>query len=238
MDINEYFYAWKPALFRSKTRGWTTLQRGIYRELIDEYMLTRAPLPNDDSVLADIARITIEIWLENKDKILTKFEVQEDFLYHEHCNEELDVQDKKSRKLSERAKKAAASRWKHKKKQKMLNVCLGDASPMLGDATGQDRTGQDKKIKNKKRKIKNSKGVFSFPFSGKDFQGKVIKLDPGSFNLWFQKFSNNGDEDRFRLLLQRRDEWYATQEFRVYSKWLSDTTKWLIKNHKQGGDDE
>lgn len=54
MDINDFFYAWKPALFRKKTRGMTTLQRGIYRELIDEYMITREALPADDLSLIHI----------------------------------------------------------------------------------------------------------------------------------------------------------------------------------------
>lgn len=144
MDINDYFYAWKPALFRKKTRGMTTLQKGIYRELIDEYMLTREPLPADDNALADIARVSLEIWNENKAEILTKFDEQDGLLFHEHCNEELDFQDKDSRKKSKAGKKAASIRWKHKKKPIMRNECEPDANAMRFDATGQDRTGQDK----------------------------------------------------------------------------------------------
>lgn len=143
MDINDYFYAWKPALFRHKTRGMTTLQKGIYRELIDEYMITREPLPADDIVLADIARVTLDVWNENKGMILPKFENVDGFLHHEHCNDELSFQDKKSSKRSKSSKKAALKRWEHKKKTIMRNQCESDAKPMRSDATGQDRTGQD-----------------------------------------------------------------------------------------------
>lgn len=100
MDINDYFYAWKPALFRKKTRGMTTLQRGIYRELIDEYMITREPLPADDAALADIARVSPEVWAENKAVILPKFDEIDGVLHHEHCNEELDTQEKFASKKS------------------------------------------------------------------------------------------------------------------------------------------
>lgn len=145
MDINDYFYAWKPALFRKKTRGMTTLQRGIYRELIDEYMITREPLPADDLALADIARVTLDVWLENKAMILPKFDEIDGVLHHEHCNDELNFQEKNSKKRSNASKKAAAKRWEHKKKPKMRTVCEPDANGMRSDATGQDRTGQDNK---------------------------------------------------------------------------------------------
>lgn len=154
MDINDYFYAWKPMLFRVKTRGMTTLQKGIYRELIDEYMITRLPLPSDDLALADIARVSIDVWNENKAPILAKFEIVNGELFHEHCNEELDFQDKNSRTKSKSGKKAAAKRWEHKQKpimrkscgsdaEAMRPACEPDAEGMRIDATGQDRTLQE-----------------------------------------------------------------------------------------------
>lgn len=141
MDINDYFFAWKPALFRKKTRGMTTLQKGIYRELIDEYMITREPLPADDLALADIARVTLEVWNENKAMILPKFDEIDGVLHHEHCNDELEFQEKNSKKKTKAGKKAASKRWEHKKKSKMRNGCEPDATAMRSDATGQDRTG-------------------------------------------------------------------------------------------------
>jgi len=158
MDISDYFYAWKPALFRKKTRGWTIIQRGIYRELIDEYMLTREPLPDDDNALAEIARVPIEIWLENKSVILAKFDHADQKFSHEHCDEELEVQDKRSKTRTKASKKAAATRWKHKKKPIMPNECESDAKAMPKNATGQDRTVTRQDINIKKNTKKSSAG--------------------------------------------------------------------------------
>lgn len=153
MDINDYFYAWKPALFRKRTRGMNIVQRGIYRELIDEYMLTREPLPADDLALADIARISIDIWNENKAAVLAKFEKVGEFLHHEHCDGELEFQDRSSVKKSKDGKTAASKRWEQKKKLKMRSVCDDDATTMPDqcELMQQDRTGQDKERKKEKK---------------------------------------------------------------------------------------
>jgi hypothetical protein len=80
-------------------------------------------------------------------------------LHHEHCNEELDVQERFASKKSKAGKKAALKRWEHKKKRNMRSSCDGYATAMRSDATGQDRTGQDiiPLISPKKPQAKNQK---------------------------------------------------------------------------------
>jgi len=177
MNIDDYFYAWKPALFRKRTRGMSLIERAIYRELIDEYMLTREPLPSEDAALAEIARIPLEIWIKHKDAILCKFDLNEEtkVFHHEHCDEELDFQDKNTKKKSKAGKKAAVKRWKNKEKTNnataMRNVCDDDANAMRIDATGQDRTIEkniDKSISQKKKttdpkKPKQKTKIFQLP---------------------------------------------------------------------------
>lgn len=80
---------------------------------------------------------------------------------------------------------------------------------------------------------KNS--CFSFPFSGEPFAGQVIQMDASSFDLWFQTYSLNGDEQHFRRIIAARDEWYAKQPYKTYmdQKWLSQTTEWLAKKKNE-----
>lgn len=84
----------------------------------------------------------------------------------------------------------------------------------------------------KKKGFKKNKDLFPFAFSGEGFDGVVIKLDGDAFNLWFQEYSFNGDEDKFRAIIKKRDDWYSIQPYKTHKNWLDDTTKWLLKNKK------
>lgn len=81
-------------------------------------------------------------------------------------------------------------------------------------------------------KRKANGNSFHFAFSGEPFAGEVIQLDGPGFEKLFSAYSNNGDEARFRKLLEKRDCWYVKQPYRTYAdgKWLTDTCKWLLKN--------
>lgn len=139
------WYPWNIKAFRSGTRHLTALQRGLYRDLIDEYMDTREPLPDHEQALANICRIDVETWRANADPILAlpPFHRENGKIFHDFCDGVLDDQDKKTRKKSVHGKKAAAKRWERKKKLKMPSVYPVDAEHMPSDAKGQDRTGQD-----------------------------------------------------------------------------------------------
>lgn len=98
----------------------------------------------------------------------------------------------------------------------------------LDEDEDEEKTREDKKDF---AKGKNLNG-FHFQFSGEPFAGAVIQLDTPSFRKLFEEYSNDGDEERFRKLLEKRDGWYEKQQYKVYAngKWLTDTCKWLLKN--------
>ncbi len=86
-----------------------------------------------------------------------------------------------------------------------------------------------------KQRIEEAKGHYSFPFSGNSFEGKVIKLDKESFNLFFQTCSD-GDEGKFCEKLERMDMWFEDKPHKVYAdnKWITLVAKWL-KREKENG---
>lgn len=57
----------------------------------------------------------------------------------------------------------------------------------------------------------------------------MINLDAQSFEEIYRKYSY-GDEEKFRDLLAKRDQWYATQPYKTQQGWLTATIRWLAKN--------
>lgn len=143
LDINDYWFPFFPGRFYRATRHLTTFQKGIYMMLISEYMTTQEPLPNSDIALANIANISVDEWVDNKEAIASFFEIDGDVLLHAFCEEQIKSQRKNSTKRTKAAKKAAASRWENKRNRKMPNACDSDAIAMRKNATGQDNTRKD-----------------------------------------------------------------------------------------------
>lgn len=66
-----------------------------------------------------------------------------------------------------------------------------------------------------------------------EFKGEVIQLSGVEFDELCKRYSFNGDRDKFRAILQNRDDWYAKQPYKTYSKWLDDTVVWLAKGKRE-----
>lgn len=130
------WYPWYPALYRADTLHLTAEQDGIYRRLIDHYMETRLPLPDNNMALARIAAVSPECF-EHAASILRAFFQQcpDGLLRHKRCDIELDAQDERSGKRSDRARHAATIRW-----QNQHVKCSQHARSMLGDATRHNNT--------------------------------------------------------------------------------------------------
>jgi uncharacterized protein YdaU (DUF1376 family) len=141
------WYPWYPELYYSDTRHLTAEQDGIYRRLIDEYMKTRQPLPNNEIALAGIARISLDSW-RIASAIITPFfkEDTKGFLQHDRCNKELSEQDKRAKTMSELGKNGAKKRWENQK----VNSERHSEGHSASNATGQDKTEQDKKVEREK----------------------------------------------------------------------------------------
>jgi uncharacterized protein YdaU (DUF1376 family) len=106
------FIRWNIDKYRRATRHLTTFQHGCYRLLIDEYMETREPLPDNDQALANICHAPIDVWLADAASIVRAFfRHKSGRLFHDYCDSELSFQDESSKFLSQRAKNAANIRW-------------------------------------------------------------------------------------------------------------------------------
>lgn len=115
MPVNDW-YPFNTVEWRRDTYHLNVAQRGIYRELIDEYMLSGQPLPDQDASLAGIARATAAEWAAHSEVIRAFFKARDGKLYHKRCERELDAQRMRAAKRSQDAKVAATLRWAKEKK--------------------------------------------------------------------------------------------------------------------------
>lgn len=150
------WYPWYFTLYEQDTMHLDPYQDGCYRRLIDHYMKTRTPLPDNDQALARIIGDTQENWGAKASlAVRAFFKPKNGFLCHNRCDDILDEQDNLSKTRSKSAKIAANTRWKNKQLNQtvvpesdappMRDACEPYASPMRENATGQDRTRQDNK---------------------------------------------------------------------------------------------
>ena len=127
------WYPFYPALYRAATIHLTAEQDGIYRRLIDYYMESRRPLPDNDFALARISGVDISCFKHSSSTIKAFFVHADGVLTHDKCDAMLDKQDEKTRFHQARAKKAANARH-----SKTNDLCLKPATSkreaMLGDA--------------------------------------------------------------------------------------------------------
>lgn len=132
--------------YRLDTRHLTTLEDGAYNNLIDEYMITRQPLPDDDRALARIAKMQHAEWLAIAPTIRAFFRPRGGVLTLKKCDAILNAQDNSSKRLSEKAQKAANKRWSAIKALDATGT--PQASPenarvMPGDARGRETVRED-----------------------------------------------------------------------------------------------
>ncbi|MCH7555012.1 MAG: ParB/RepB/Spo0J family partition protein [Proteobacteria bacterium] len=139
-----------------------------YRRLIDEYMETRQPLPNQPIALARIAGVTPEHWEDEIAPALKGyFNERNDLLHIKRCDILLDEQDAIIRGFSELGKKGAAKRWPKGGKPKKQKDKEDDSprhsvrhSPRhsVRNGTRQDKTRQSDKSLKKASDLKKSGG--------------------------------------------------------------------------------
>jgi uncharacterized protein YdaU (DUF1376 family) len=84
------------------------LEDGAYWRLVRHYMRTRLPIPNDDRALANIARVSIEEWLEMAFTIRQFFINSSDAqapLRHKRCEAEIKEQNRRAERLKKAGQK-------------------------------------------------------------------------------------------------------------------------------------
>lgn len=139
------WFPWYPALYRADTLDLTLEQDGAYRRLIDHYMETRLPLPDNDNSLARIVGISINDFQAIAEQVRSKFNATAGELHSKRCDIELNRQDSLSKKRSEVAKAAHTKRNKNNGVQAIAKQKQSNSTD-----TGQDKTGQTGEDKEKK----------------------------------------------------------------------------------------
>lgn len=96
--------------YRRDTYHLSLEEDGAYRRLIDEYMTTRAALPNDDTALARIVGIPKTEWDRLAPVVRRFFRLRNDRLFHKRCEREIRAQNARHNRNSERARKGGTAK--------------------------------------------------------------------------------------------------------------------------------
>lgn len=99
-----------PADYLADTRRLTTEQHGAYLLLLLDSWVSGA-LPDDDDVLARVAGLDAERWAQVRPVIAGYFQIADGQWVHARIEREREHAQAHAQASSERAKKAAASRW-------------------------------------------------------------------------------------------------------------------------------
>lgn len=213
------WYPWYPGLYRAATRHLTLSEDGAYRRLIDEYMITRQPLPDDDASLARICGISREEWASVSTAVRAFFKSRKGMLRLGRCDAELDAQDRRAQNRSEVARKGASVRWNKNNKIDATSI----RGAMLSDATGQDRTGHN-------NTVRAASGDAAAAVMDKVFDLLGVKNDPrwlgdgGLIRAWM-----NGGADpemdifpTIQSVMARRNGQGAPKSLKYFSEAISD----------------
>ena len=141
------WFPWYPALYRADTLDLTVEQDGAYRRLIDHYMETRLPLPNNEVALSRIVGMSINDFRTIAEQVLCKFNENDGELHNKRCDIELNRQDSLSRKRSQVAKAAHEKRNKTKGKGAIAKQTQSNSTDTGQDKTRQRREGAELDLK-------------------------------------------------------------------------------------------
>ena len=105
------WFPWYPIDYRRDTLSLSFAEDGAYRRLIDEYMILREPLPDDDIALARLLGVGLSEWQAVAPAVRRYFKARGGKLHHKRCEEEIAAQIRRNQGFSKRGKKAAFTRW-------------------------------------------------------------------------------------------------------------------------------
>lgn len=146
-ELSDYWFPRYPSRWRRKTMHLCPYQDGLYGRLVDHYMETKEPLPDDDAALARICGVSPSDFTPHAATIRAFFTPKKGRLFNKTCEEVLGYQNGKKQRRIESASKAAKILW-NKKKGNQEDKCgthtNRNAKPMRPDAIEQNIT-EDKK---------------------------------------------------------------------------------------------
>ena len=147
--MNAEWYKWYPSIYRADTMHLTAEQDGIYRRLIDHYMETRQPLPDNDAALSRIAGVSFDSWAIAAAIVRPYFLPCDGHrLRHKMCDSVLAEQDAKAMKQSLKGKAGAKKRWDsciEIKEENSSGHANAIAEPMPSDSRGEERRREENK---------------------------------------------------------------------------------------------
>jgi len=114
------WFPWYPTKFRGATMHLSAEQDGIYRRLIDHYMETEKPLPDNDTALARIAGVSEDSFKLSSTVLKAFFKSKNGRLFHETCDKNLEDMNARYLKMHERAKKGGKARGKQLSENKVV----------------------------------------------------------------------------------------------------------------------
>ena len=103
--------------YMSGTSRLTTEQHGAYLLLIMDYWKNGA-LPDNDAILAQITRLSLDAWSMHRAVLERFFAVEGGEWTHKRIEREMESAREKKQKASEKAKAAAQARWDRESRQK------------------------------------------------------------------------------------------------------------------------
>lgn len=134
-----FYYEWYPSIYQADTQHLTLAEDGAYRRLIDHYMTTKAPLPNDDRALARIIGIGLTEWESIKNPVITYFKPTGLFLHHNFCDEVLSRHASRINKSQNNGKNGGRPSIR---KTKEITQPVLESKPIENPITEQNRTEQ------------------------------------------------------------------------------------------------
>lgn len=137
--LSEYWFPFYPARYKADTMHLTVTQDGIFRRLIDHYMETKIPLPDNDTALARAAGISPDEFAPHAAVIRAFFTLSTGKLLLKKCDGILADQAKRSDTYRINGKKGGRKKAKENNPEKAI---ANQKATTRHDITEQDKTGK------------------------------------------------------------------------------------------------
>jgi uncharacterized protein YdaU (DUF1376 family) len=210
------YYRFFPVLYQADTLHLTLAQDGAYRRLIDHYMTSRQPLPDNDAALARIAGCTLSEWAEIAPIIRPFFKPRNSVLSHKRCDAELAWQDNRQKIRSEIAQKGVDAR---RRKNKGL-ATNGQPNVNLTSTRGEER------------RLEENKEVTPLPPKGRTTKTRLmIESLPAE---WLAFATANGVREPNAMWDRFRDYWHS--EGKAKADWAATWRNWVRRDLSEGRD--
>ena len=196
--------------YAAATKHLSLLEHGVYRQLLDLYYGTEAPIPSDLDKVCRLIGAYGTAQRRGVEQVLNEFFEKNLSGWY---NKRADAEIAKYKAKAEKAKKSASSRW-----DPMRTHSEGIATEVPTQSEG---NANHKPITNNQEKKSRVVGADA-PYA---FDGKVIRLTHADFAKWNKTYHAIPD---LRAELEVADAYYADKPPK---KWYYSVSNWLKREH-------